>query len=93
MVRTIQESIAAASKDTDELMKKKQGELIVYEKEYDEIKDKMEQIVLDGYDRVKKQIKDYETLSIEFDQKIKNSKRNAAFFENNNVCPTCNQEI
>lgn len=93
LVNQIQESIKSSSANQQKLIDSKTTEIDKLKEELKDLEDQFDQLSTDGHDQIKKQKKDFESLSIQFEQKIGNSKKNLKFFEDNDHCPTCGQEI
>jgi len=55
--------------------------------------DQINQIDISGQAKAKKRKSDFEKLAVQFESQINMAKKNAAFFEDNDHCPTCEQSI
>jgi len=93
LIQQIQASIASKNKDTQDKYEQKESELKFVDHEIEQLEREINQIVLTGHDKVKKQKREYENLAVEFDTKIKQAKKNSSFFQDNDHCPTCGQDI
>jgi DNA repair exonuclease SbcCD ATPase subunit len=86
---SIQESTQNTQSEIDELDQQlKQSELRELE-----VLNQIQDISVQGHDKIKKQKKEFEQLASEFETKIKSEQKLISFFEKNDVCPTCSQDI
>lgn len=93
LVAQITESIKAASEDLQAELDLKGAELVKLINKNEENNALINDLRSKQDDKVKKQRREFEKLAVQFDQQIKSAKKNAAFFEENDNCPTCQQGI
>lgn len=93
LINEIQNSIAEQSKDLQLEVNTIRKKIEDKEQEEKTIQDQMDEISTDGWNKVKKQMKEFESLARDFENKITQAKKNKKFFTNNDNCPTCEQPI
>ncbi len=93
LVSQITESMKAANEDLQAELDTKKAKLVELIDENDHHHASVENLRSLQDDKIKKQRREFEKLAVEFDQQIKTAKKNAAFFKDNDNCPTCKQGI
>lgn len=93
LINEVQNSIKAASESVKQEVEEKQSKIKELKEQFHTITNEMNEISLDGHEKVKNQIKEFEALADEFSRQITESKKLAKFFQENNHCPTCGQDI
>src|SRR5690554_136584 len=93
LIQQLQEVEAAKKSSSQQLINDKQLEFEKISRELDELRSKYDLLSTEGHEQVKKQKKEFESLAIQFEQKIANSKEHLKFFSDNDHCPTCGQDI
>lgn len=93
LIESIEESIESQESSKSDVIDDLNYQIELIEIELEKLNKELSSLSIDGHDLVKKQKREYESLSIEFSQKINNSKKNSKFFEENDDCPTCGQPI
>lgn len=93
LIRELQEQKDSAKQKRQEAIDQKQEELEKLTKQKETLQEELSKIDVQAHDAVQKRIREFEQLGQEFQTKIKSQEKNKSFFEDNDVCPTCKQDI
>ena len=93
LINEIQSTLESSKSSNQALIKEKRDEYDALVNEIFSLNQDYNDLSVDGYDKVKKQKKEFEMLAIQFEQKVNGYKKNLKFFEENDHCPTCGQDI
>jgi DNA repair exonuclease SbcCD ATPase subunit len=93
LVNQIQDSMKVASANNQTKIDELKVSIVDLKQQKQDLESQLSKLSTDGHDSIKKQKREFETLAIQFEQKINNAKKNSSFFELNDHCPTCGQDI
>lgn len=93
LINEIQETVNESQDKTKKEIDSNNLLLKKYEKMKSKLQAQLNDIDTSGLAKARKQKREFEKLAIQFENQIATAKKNAKFFEENDHCPTCDQEI
>jgi DNA repair exonuclease SbcCD ATPase subunit len=93
LVQQMQESMATQKNSSTQNINEKNQDIDLLKTQIADLQKESDLISIAGHDAIKKQKREFNTISIQFEQKIKTANSDLSFFEKNDHCPTCGQDI
>lgn len=93
LIQEIQDQLAEAKRGHQEEVQAKQEEIEELEKELDAIQKERSELCFDDLEPVNGKVKELSRIGDQIETKIGMKKKDLSFFEDNDNCPTCKQEL
>lgn len=93
LIEETQKQIKKKEESNNEIINDMESKIKTLEGERDVLDQDLSNVKVNGLDKLKKQKADIDKISYQYDSNVKSNSKLISFFRDNDICPTCDQDI